>query len=98
MVVGTDIAELLMKNRNTEDFCRESVSSSSSTQQLDVTQETTTEATRSSPGIHYKEDYITDKFREYLLYGSGKEALGMLLLYFNLHRQLISTYLLLYVL
>lgn len=76
MVVGTDIAELLMKNRNTEDFRRESISSSSSNQQLEVTQETINENMRSSPGIHYKEEYITDKFREYLIYGSGKEALG----------------------
>lgn len=82
MVVGTDIAELLMKNRTAESSRRQSMSSASSTQHLDTAGDhTTDQGARVSPAMHYKEDYITDKFREFLIYGSGKEALGM----FHIH-------------
>lgn len=62
MVVGTDIAELLMKNRSDE-----SQSQSVSSEELEL----------ASPGVsQHKEEFITEKFRDYLIYGSGKEALG----------------------
>lgn len=73
MVVGTDIAELLMKNRTNNERSH-SVSSTGSTH-IDSSAEQDYSTGPSS--IHqYKDDYITDKFREYLIYGSGKEALG----------------------
>lgn len=77
MVVGTDIAELLMKDRAQECVRPSSVNSTASSavvetdgsnmQSLDVVN------TASSA---LKEEIVTNKFREYLIYGSEKEALG----------------------
>lgn len=67
MVVGTDIAELLMKNRTIENNRSRSVSSASSHVDSII------EHMEHKP--QYTDEYITDKFREYLIYGSGKEAL-----------------------
>lgn len=75
MVVGTDIAELLMKDGQQESAYRPpsvvSVASNDSTEQQD---RGIHEAGNSGPPM--KEEFVTNKFREYLLHGSGKEALG----------------------
>lgn len=81
MVVGTDIAELLMKNRGAISIARPAsvASISSSGVAADEPSETSnapaSEASNSS-NTGLKEEVVTNKFREYLIYGSGKEALG----------------------
>lgn len=77
MVVGADIAELLLKSRKTEVRPRPSsvVSSVGSNHG-----ESGIEIHKTSPETNLtnilKEEEVTSKFREYLLYGSVKEALG----------------------
>lgn len=71
MVVGTDIAELLMKNRKFDDIQGHSKSSASS-----VNADTYTDDQPPSLVSQHNDKYLTDKFREYLIYGSDKEALG----------------------
>lgn len=76
MVVGTDIAELLMKEGRQESTYRSPsvISNSSNGEQQDNVQGSSEEI-NSTPA--FKEEYVTNKFREYLINGSGKEALGI---------------------
>ncbi|XP_072391264.1 uncharacterized protein Sec16 isoform X2 [Diabrotica undecimpunctata] len=81
MVVGADIAELLLKNRREIPPPRPaSVISSLSSNNGDINQSSeasnhiVSENTGSLLSV-LKEEEITNKFREFLLYGSGKEAL-----------------------
>lgn len=81
MVVGTDIAELLMKNRNINVPVRpQSASSLGSFDGLEEIQEATNNhnSELNSNCSMMKEEVVTNKFREYLIYGSEKEALGEL--------------------
>jgi hypothetical protein len=72
MVVGADIAELLLRNRSQEVAQRPpSVVSSVGS---NVVEPESVETSNGST-TNLKEEEITNKFREYLLYGSGKEAL-----------------------
>ncbi|XP_018332218.1 uncharacterized protein LOC108741774 isoform X3 [Agrilus planipennis] len=75
MVVGTDIAELLMKNRKIDTSRRPSIASNSSSVVMERTESLNNLNSEASSGAGLKEEVITNKFREYLLYGSGKEAL-----------------------
>ncbi|EFA12359.2 hypothetical protein TcasGA2_TC002065 [Tribolium castaneum] len=70
MVVGADIAELLLKNR-TQDGVQRAPSVISSVGSNTVESETK----ENQPIAVLKEEEITNKFRDYLLYGSVKEAL-----------------------
>lgn len=81
MVVGTDIAELLMKNRGALSMARPaSVTSISSSGVAadDPSEISNAPAFEVSNSLNtgLKEEVVTNKFREYLIYGSGKEALG----------------------
>lgn len=79
MVVGTDIAELLMKGRKGDTNLRPpSVASNSSgvVEASDISG-MGPDSINCNSNSSLKEEYVTNKFREYLLYGSGKEALGM---------------------
>lgn len=75
MVVGTDIAELLMKNGNNQEvnYRPPSTVSSVSNDALDFQEHSEGSTTA------FKEEFVTNKFREYLIHGSGKEALGITL-------------------
>ncbi|XP_018571551.1 uncharacterized protein LOC108911173 isoform X2 [Anoplophora glabripennis] len=79
MVVGTDIAELLLKNKPDVPPRPSSVISNLSSSPGDVNP--TSEASNyqsennGSTLSVLKEEEVTNKFREFLLYGSGKEAL-----------------------
>lgn len=75
MVVGTDIAELLMKNRKFYDIQGLTTSSSSS---INASETYIDNDQTPSLANQYNDKYLTDKFREYLIYGSDKEALGNL--------------------
>ncbi|KAJ8927811.1 hypothetical protein NQ314_019693 [Rhamnusium bicolor] len=80
MVVGTDIAELLLKNKTEAPARPSSVISSISsvTGEVNPTSEVNnhpvSENTSSTQSV-LKEEEVTNKFREFLLYGSGIEAL-----------------------
>ncbi|XP_023012010.2 endoplasmic reticulum export factor secretory 16 isoform X2 [Leptinotarsa decemlineata] len=81
MVVGTDIAELLLNNkREMPPLRRSSIISSVSSNNGDINPSSESgnhlisENTGSLMSI-LKEEEVTSKFREFLLYGSGKEAL-----------------------
>ncbi|KAK5649877.1 hypothetical protein RI129_000906 [Pyrocoelia pectoralis] len=78
MVVGTDIAELLMKDKKQEYSRKASVTSNSSgLVEPTAPSEQNMQAcdlTGSSASI-LKEEVVTNKFRELLIYGSEKEAL-----------------------
>lgn len=76
MVVGTDLAELLMKNRSIANIRAQSVTSLNSMDGVHDINEERSDLNLSSPLS--KDEYITNKFREYLIYGSEKEALGNL--------------------
>lgn len=85
MVVGTDIAELLLKNK--EEFPYEHLSNSlkSSDQssghsdtELKQTNEDNSSDGNQSEELSLSEADITDKFRNFLLYGGINEALGKL--------------------
>lgn len=89
MVVGTDIAELLMKNRKSGIIRPSSVSSVNSDIGIDdnpseASNVPNSEVSNSSNSI-LKNEVVTNKFRDFLIYGSVKEALGTLLIhsYFN---------------
>lgn len=76
--MGTDIAELLMKNRKQELSRRPSVNSSTSSLNVESTRDNNvSHRSDVSGGSLLKEEIVTSKFRECLIYGSGKEALGM---------------------
>lgn len=82
-VVGTDIAELLLKNRNENVSVRPaSVLSNISSTTGDIQAVSEASLPQVSEGGNFssmsslKEEEITNKFREYLLYGSEQEALG----------------------
>ncbi|XP_049821203.1 protein transport protein Sec16A-like isoform X4 [Aethina tumida] len=82
MVVGTDIAELLLKNKNHENNVRPSSvlsNISSAAGDTNVVSEASnhqnSDAISGSTHSVLKEEEVTEKFREYLLYGSCKEAL-----------------------
>lgn len=77
MVVGTDIAELLLKNKETI-IRPSSAQSNISNNQTDtnlISDGGNLSASVGSLNSVLKEEEVTNKFREYLLYGSGKEAL-----------------------
>lgn len=74
MVVGADIAELLMKERQGDNRRPSSVLSDISNE---LGETPSSEAVNSSSTSVVKEEVVTNKFREYLLHGSEKEALGM---------------------
>lgn len=77
MVVGTDIAELLLKNKGDHISHRPPsvISSVSSAADADPKSESCNQP--AGEGVHLlKEEDITEKFREFLLYGSAQEALG----------------------
>nr|CAH7728124.1 unnamed protein product [Callosobruchus chinensis] len=79
MVVGTDIAELLLKNRRVTPPRPSSVLSTTSSNAAEgnLNSEASNNPVSESHSIQslMKEEEVTNKFREYLLYGSGKEAL-----------------------
>lgn len=80
MVVGTDIAELLMKHRKIGITRPLSVSSANSDVGIednpsDASNIPISEASNSSNSI-LKNEVVTNKFRDFLIYGSVKEALG----------------------
>lgn len=77
MVVGTDIAELLLKNRETVGRPSSVLSNISNNQNETnlITETGNMSASVGSLNSVLKEEEVTNKFREYLLYGSGKEAL-----------------------
>ena len=94
MVVGADIAELLVKGHGHESPTRPlSVTSNTSSainevntaSEISYVQNLDNQNNTAMSPI--KEEFVTNKFREYLLYGSGKEALGM----FSYYRLLLST-------
>lgn len=79
MVVGTDIAELLMKNRK---FGTVRPSSVSSVNSDIVADDNPSEASNipisemsNSSNSGLKNEVVTNKFRDFLIYGSVKEAL-----------------------
>lgn len=74
MVVGTDVAELLMKDRKQEQSGRASVGSNASSALGEAGNTPLSETNASSTSI-VKDEVVTSKFREFLIYGSGKEAL-----------------------
>lgn len=81
MVVGTDIAELLLKNKTDVPPRPSSVISnlSNSAGEANATSEASNHQISETNGSTLsvlKEEEVTNKFREFLLYGSGKEALG----------------------
>lgn len=86
MVVGTDIAELLMKEQNQDGNLRPAsvgsnvssaiIEANTPSEASNVQSSEINNASVTSSGL--KEEFITNKFREYLIYGSGKEALGMI--------------------
>lgn len=90
MVVGTDIAELLIKNASSTPVTSSRRASAASSvnslheepPQLDLTDDTSiqniSQPANQSKSQNFNETYVTNKFREYLIYGSGKEALGTL--------------------
>lgn len=78
MVVGTDIAELLLKNKDPIPQRSSSVISNvSSTADVEPNSESSNHLSNVD-GVQstLKEEEVTNKFREFLLYGSGQEALG----------------------
>lgn len=80
MVVGTDIAELLLKNKTDALPQRPSSvlsSVSSSVGEANPASEMNQISENNGSTVSVlKEEEVTNKFREFLLYGSGKEALG----------------------
>lgn len=84
MVVGADIAELLVKGHNHESPTRPlSVTSntSSAVNEVNTASEISyvqhLDSQNNTSMSPLKEEFVTNKFREYLLYGSEKEALGI---------------------
>ncbi|XP_044731095.1 uncharacterized protein LOC123294083 isoform X3 [Chrysoperla carnea] len=95
VVVGTDIAELLMRNASRQNSNastnsrRESIVSSVSSLPEEIPSVAVPDTDDNPPtsstfkqtngtnskGNAFNETYLTNKFREYLIYGSGKEAL-----------------------
>lgn len=79
MVVGTDIAELLLKNREEHIPQRSAsvISNVSSSAEIEPNSESSNHP-GNNDSLHpvLKEEEVTNKFREYLIYGSGQEALG----------------------
>ncbi|KRT78287.1 hypothetical protein AMK59_7091, partial [Oryctes borbonicus] len=78
MVVGTDIAELLMKNHTQEYIRPVSASSNASSEVVEGATPSDGSNLQSTEVLSVPsmlKEEVTDKFREYLIYGSGKEAL-----------------------
>lgn len=73
--MGADIAELLMKNKKQDLSRRSSVASSTSSLNAEPSKERNI-SHRSTSDSLFKEEIATTKFRECLIYGSAKEALG----------------------
>lgn len=73
MVVGTDIAELLMKESRQENNYRPPSVTSNASEHDNI--QSFDETINSTPA--FKEEFVTNKFREYLIHGSEKEALGI---------------------
>lgn len=83
MVVGTDIAELLLKSRNSEPIRRPSSVLSNTSSNVGERNEVSEASNQpvsdlGSTQSILKEEEVTKKFREFLLYGSCQEALGKL--------------------
>lgn len=81
MVVGTDIAELLLKNKK-ENYPPRPASTVSSIGSNLGEPNSISESNNRLEAIGsvqsvLKEDEVTNKFRDFLLYGSGQEALGI---------------------
>lgn len=79
MVVGTDIAELLLKNKEEHIPPRSAsvISNVSSSADVDPNSESRNQCGNNDTAqTVLKEEEVTNTFREYLLYGSGQEALG----------------------
>lgn len=78
MVVGTDIAELLLRNKGEQTTQRPAsvISNVSSSADLDLKSETSNQPSNEGKQTTLKEEDITNRFREFLLYGSAQEALG----------------------
>lgn len=80
MVVGADIAELLLKNRRDSPIPQRSssvVSNVSSSAEVEPNSESSNHP-GNVDGIQsvLKDEDVVHRFREFLLYGSGQEALG----------------------
>lgn len=77
--MGADIAELLLKNRGEHIPLRSSsvISNASSSADVEPNSELSNQP-GNSDAVHstLKEEEVTSRFREFLLYGSGQEALG----------------------
>lgn len=77
MVVGTDIAELLLKDRVGRPASTLSTASSNVLEKNDVSEVVNQPVSENgSCQSVLKEEEVTRRFREYLLYGSCQEALG----------------------
>ena len=70
MIVGTDIAELLLSNKN-ENTSSQQTNPSPATSHHSIQD---LQAEEMNPNI----EEVTNQFREFLLYGNTKEALGIL--------------------
>lgn len=85
MVVGTDIAELLMKNHKSAFGMRPSSVASVNSDigvddnPSDASNIPVSEISTSSNSL-LKNEVVTNKFRDFLIYGSVKEALGICIL------------------
>ncbi|CAH1130815.1 unnamed protein product [Ceutorhynchus assimilis] len=76
MVVGADIAELLLKNRNFEPTPRPPSVLSTTSSKNEISEASNHQISEhGSTQSILKEEEVTRKFREYLLYGSCQEAL-----------------------
>lgn len=76
MVVGTDIAELLMKESKQEVSYRPPSVTSNASNDADLQDRNIPNFDESTTTPAMKEEFVTNKFREHLIHGSGKEALG----------------------
>lgn len=81
MVVGTDIAELLMKGRSKigalrpSSVCSANSDAAAEDNPSEASNFPTSEVSNSSNSA-LKSEIVTNKFRDFLIYGSVKEALG----------------------
>lgn len=80
MVVGTDIAELLMKETRQDVSYRPPSVTSNASNDAELHDRNIQNFDESINTSTLKEEFVTNKFREYLIHGSGKEALGNVLI------------------
>lgn len=77
MVVGTDIAELLMKDSSKQEVSYRPPSvTSNASNDPDLQDRNMQNFDESVNTPTLREEFVTNKFREYLIHGSEKEALG----------------------